>query len=179
MPDNTVERQHQQSMYLPDGNVLPSPPAARLQGAAPGALGGVPVLGGAPEFTWRTPASPPGLSDFAWLDFPAFWPRKQGRGHTLGVPTLTYTKCPWSLLANQGTRMRPAIPSLRASPKPSQAAQLLALFCPIRASITQSSVYQIEIGYFLRVWHTLGSDRERDKHRSASGEFTARLSRSI
>lgn len=54
VPDNTVKRQRQQGMCLPDENVLPPPPTTGLQGAVPAR---VCQRSGAPEFIYRTPAS--------------------------------------------------------------------------------------------------------------------------
>ena len=46
VPDNTVGRQHQQGMCLPDENVLPPPPTTELQGLSPGPRQSVPALWG-------------------------------------------------------------------------------------------------------------------------------------
>lgn len=84
VPDNTVERQHQQGMCLPDENVLPPPPATELLGAFWGPASMCPCSG-APGFLGLTPASPRVfLTCPGWISL-AF--RASKWGDTLGVPT--------------------------------------------------------------------------------------------
>lgn len=64
VPDNTVERQHQQGMCLPDENVLPPPLTKELQGAFPGPRQNVPLLRG-PRVHVSDTSRPLCLPDFA------------------------------------------------------------------------------------------------------------------
>lgn len=183
VPDNTVERQHQQGMCLPDENVLPPPPTTDLRGALAGPRQSVPCAG-ATEFMGRTPASscvfptwPDGIS---WHSGQA----SGDRGHTLGVhthsDTVTYqnTHCP---LANQQILRHPSIAQLGYSRAPLHSPSKRPYFwlpsCPIRAAITQSYIYQGETERFLH-WHSAGCwDRTARwmNTLSAPGEFTAWL----
>ena len=79
VPDITVERQHQQGMYLPDENVVPPPPTTEFQGALPGPCQSVPVLRGPRDHVSDT-SRPLCLPDLAWLDFLACWAGKWGQG---------------------------------------------------------------------------------------------------
>lgn len=87
--DNTVKRQRQQGMCLPDENVLPPPPTTGLRGAVPAR---VCQGSGAPGFIYRTPAS-----SRVYLTLPDWISRHSGqssgdRGHTHLVSTHTHTK---------------------------------------------------------------------------------------
>lgn len=87
--DNTVKRQRQQGMCLPDENVLPPPPTTGLRGAVPAR---VCQGSGAPGFIYRTPAS-----SCVYLTLPDWISRHSGqssgdRGHTHLVSTHTHTK---------------------------------------------------------------------------------------
>lgn len=81
MCQRIAERQPQQGMCWPDGNVLPPPPAAELPGALPGPRQGVPKLRGPGAHASAT-GRPPRLPDLAGLHFLAFWADDGDRGHT-------------------------------------------------------------------------------------------------
>lgn len=152
MCQRIAERQPQQGMCWPDGNVLPPPPAAELPGALPGPRQSVPKLRGPGAHASAT-GRPPRLPDLAGLHFLAFWADDGDRGHTLGAHTLRNvthsqnTHCPFT---HQQTPMHPSIPSLSSSTQPSRLSSFWPLLT-IRASLTQSCVYQTETEHFLRV----------------------------
>lgn len=114
VPDNTVKRQRQQGMCLPDENVLTPPPTTGLQGAVPAR---VCQRSGAPQFIYRTPAS-----SCVYLILPDWISGHSGQScvgtevthlvftHTHAKPHIQNTHCP---LADQQTPMHPSIPSLR------------------------------------------------------------------
>lgn len=91
VPDNTVERQHQQGMCLPDENVLPPPPTTELQGALPGAAPERARAQGPPS-SWVGHQQAPVSSSLCLTGFPAILGRQAGTGATHWVFTHTQTQ---------------------------------------------------------------------------------------
>lgn len=137
VPDNTVKRQSQQGLCLPDEKVPPPPPTTGLHGAIPGVLPGPhqsePVLRRPRVHLW-------GTSVFLTLPDWISWHSGQasgGRGHAPGVHTHsdTATCIKYSLSLSQAAnsypscntqlvycrvplRSPPRLPNFRAPPAP-------------------------------------------------------------